>query len=155
MDIISRQDAIKQGLITYFTGKPCKHGHIEKRSTKTGVCRGCNKEASKNWYHKNNKDIEWKKKRILKNVKNRTKKSGIAFNITVDDIDWPTYCPVLGFKLDYSGKDRWRQVSLDKTDPSKGYVVGNVVVMSMRANAIKYDATVEELEKVVSYLKSL
>ena len=31
MEIITRQQAKEQGLVRYFTGKPCKHGHIAER----------------------------------------------------------------------------------------------------------------------------
>ena len=37
--------------------------------------------------------------------------------------------------------------------PDKGYVKGNVHWISRRANRIKSDATVEELEKIISYMK--
>lgn len=31
----------------YFTGKPCKHGHISVRFTSTGQCRECTRKASR------------------------------------------------------------------------------------------------------------
>ena len=34
MEIISRKEAKAQGLVHYFTGKPCLHGHLAKRNTK-------------------------------------------------------------------------------------------------------------------------
>lgn len=44
MKIISRRDAIKKGLKLYFTGKPCKNGHVDQRRTaKGGKCLGCEK----------------------------------------------------------------------------------------------------------------
>jgi hypothetical protein len=39
--IISRKEAIQQGLKYYFTGKPCKHGHITKRILHNGTCSRC------------------------------------------------------------------------------------------------------------------
>jgi len=45
--------------------------------------------------------------------------------------------------------------SLDRINNLLGYVKGNVHVISMKANRIKTDATVEELEQVVSYLKKI
>jgi len=36
-----RQEATLAGKITYFTGKPCKHGHIAQRRTINGCCVGC------------------------------------------------------------------------------------------------------------------
>lgn len=40
-DIISRSDAKAKGLARYFTGKPCKHGHVAFRRTINGVCCVC------------------------------------------------------------------------------------------------------------------
>lgn len=53
MDIISRQQAINSNLVQYFTGKPCKHGHITPRFTSSRICLGCNRIRSKK-YHKEN-----------------------------------------------------------------------------------------------------
>ena len=44
MQIIDRADATAQGLSKYFTGKPCKKGHICERYTKFGVCVDCTSE---------------------------------------------------------------------------------------------------------------
>ena len=43
--IISRQDAKAKGLIRYFTGKPCKHGHVAERFVCDRGCARC-KEVS-------------------------------------------------------------------------------------------------------------
>ncbi len=40
-EIITRKQAIEKGLIRYFTGKPCPHGHIEERTTSSSQCLGC------------------------------------------------------------------------------------------------------------------
>ena len=41
MDIINRKEAKEQGLIHYFTGKPCIHGHLSRRRVKDRVCMAC------------------------------------------------------------------------------------------------------------------
>ena len=41
MELLSRKDALSQGLKHYFTGKPCKHGHLSKRFASTGNCVAC------------------------------------------------------------------------------------------------------------------
>jgi hypothetical protein len=41
MEIISRKDAHAKGLKRFFTGKPCRRGHIRERNVKTGACLGC------------------------------------------------------------------------------------------------------------------
>jgi len=47
MEIITKQEAIAQGLRHYFTGEPCKHGHTSERYTVNGACAQCTKESSK------------------------------------------------------------------------------------------------------------
>ena len=42
-DIITRAEAKAQGLKRYFTGKPCKHGHIDTRAVSNGSCRECDR----------------------------------------------------------------------------------------------------------------
>lgn len=41
MEIISCKDAKKKGLKRYFTGKPCKHGHISERFVASNACLKC------------------------------------------------------------------------------------------------------------------
>lgn len=41
MKVTSRKEAINLGLKYYFTGKPCKHGHVSKRKSYSGVCYEC------------------------------------------------------------------------------------------------------------------
>lgn len=41
MQIIKRMAAAKLGLVTYYTGKPCKHGHDSRRYTTSGACVEC------------------------------------------------------------------------------------------------------------------
>ena len=43
MQIISRKEAIAQGLSRYFTGEPCGHGHIDERYVSGKTCRACQK----------------------------------------------------------------------------------------------------------------
>lgn len=68
----------------------------------------------------------------------------------------PAVCPVLGIPLVYGneGVRKDNSASIDRLDSSKGYVPGNVHVVCWRANRIKNDSTIEELELIVSYLKN-
>lgn len=58
MKIISRSEAKASSLKKYFTGKPCKHGHISERRVSTGSCISCCKANQKKEYQsrKNNPD---------------------------------------------------------------------------------------------------
>jgi hypothetical protein len=42
--IISRKEAKARGLVRYFTGKPCRHGHVAERYLNSGSCVDCQKE---------------------------------------------------------------------------------------------------------------
>lgn len=43
VELISEKMALELGLKRYFTGKPCKHGHITERQVKSRVCCECNR----------------------------------------------------------------------------------------------------------------
>lgn len=43
----NRLDAIEKGNTIFFTGEPCKHGHIANRETKSGICLDCRKTTYK------------------------------------------------------------------------------------------------------------
>lgn len=51
--LISRKDAIAQGLPRYFTGKPCKNGHLDERFVANYTCVTCSNAAFDKWYEKN------------------------------------------------------------------------------------------------------
>jgi hypothetical protein len=86
-----------------------------------------------------------------------SKKRGWSFDLTEDDLQIPDKCPVLGIPLqiNYNISNKDNSPSIDKIDPSKGYTKDNVAVISMKANRIKNDASLEELEKVCSWLRRL
>ena len=46
MVIISRKDALGKGLLFYFTGKPCNHGHVSKRYCSANRCVDCAKQKA-------------------------------------------------------------------------------------------------------------
>ena len=52
-EIISRSEAKARGLKTYFTGKPCKHGHIATRLVSSGTCRECSGAFDRRWRQEN------------------------------------------------------------------------------------------------------
>lgn len=82
-------------------------------------------------------------------AKARAEKSGIPFDIVVTDIHIPERCPVLGIEFDSGGRET--SPSLDKIVPENGYVLGNIRIISNRANRLKSDATPEELRRILAY----
>jgi len=113
--------------------------------------------AQKKAYREANKE-----KNMLKNARKRAKKNNIPFNLTEDYLKsiYPSdmICPVLGFEmsvgLDENGS-MGTSPSLDRIIPEEGYVQGNVVVISMRANTIKNNATPEEIRKVADFYEKV
>lgn len=93
--------------------------------------------------------IYWAKKRSIRD--------GRDFNITAADIDWRDKCPCCGNALTYGVKGRGtrsnQSASLDRIDPSGGYVKGNVQVLCWRCNAVKRDASYAELKRIVAFLE--
>lgn len=98
-----------------------------------------------------------RKRDMVRTAKFNAAKRGVEFRLTVDDLTWPTHCPVLGIKLNYgkpsNGRGSDDSPSLDRHIPSLGYTPGNVVVMSWRANRLKCDGTVEEFHALIEYLR--
>lgn len=91
--------------------------------------------------------------KLLVSSRNRAKRLGLEFSITKQDILIPTHCPILGIPLTVIvGQGRQDCVpSLDRKDSSKGYIPGNIQVISWRANNIKKDASLDELVKIGLY----
>lgn len=71
MKIISREEAEAIGQRWYFTGKPCKFGHVSKRHVK-GYCYVCNNLKWHRWYRKD-KD-KWRKYNGPRAAKHRADK---------------------------------------------------------------------------------
>lgn len=91
---------------------------------------------------------------MLQNARSRARTAGVPLTITVDDIVIPTHCPILGLPLfQITGKKGGgaNSPSLDRIEPEAGYVPGNIVVISNRANRLKSDATIEELRSIASF----
>jgi len=96
-------------------------------------------------------------KKILRERKRHCKANGIPFDLSIDDVkDVPIFCPVLGLELKAgTGRNSPNSPSLDRTIPHLGYVKGNVAWMSLRANRLKSDGTMEEHLKIVEYLNGV
>jgi len=93
---------------------------------------------------------------MLKRAEKRASEKNIPFEIKASDIEIPEVCPILGIKMEI-GEGRGphsSSPSLDRIIPSLGYVKGNILVISMRANKIKSDGSLEDIEKVYTYLKN-
>jgi hypothetical protein len=125
---------------------PVKREEIKKKLKACAVVRA-EAEPMKYWA-----------KQAAKSARQRAAKSGVECSITWSDLETPAFCPVLGVQLDYR-REIGRKVcsnspSVDRIDNSRGYVPGNVAVISWRANSLKKDATAAELRAVLAYVEA-
>jgi hypothetical protein len=127
---------------------------------KTSDCKSCRLSMNVQWRLKN------PFKYVLNNAKQRYKKRPNSvpqeFNIDEDylkQIDTTDICPILGIPMQWyvdAGKNvsngtrilNPNSKSLDRIDSSRGYIKGNILIISWRANQIKQDSTREELIKL-------
>lgn len=145
------------------------------------MCKECARRKARVWrstraldpvwrerFNENNKKYRaagGKKHQMFFAAMERARKKGIEFTITKEDIVIPEYCPILGIKLE-AGLGRKRDSdspslvgakdsspSLDRIDNSKGYIPGNVLVISWRANYLKNTATLDELVMLGEFAK--
>lgn len=115
--------------------------------TKERACRGFYKGKTSAEYHRSYRERN-PEQMLLSSARNRAKKKNLPFDLKVEDIVIPEFCPILGIKLTrnlgkHGGSDS--SASLDRIVPSKGYVKGNVRVISLLANNMKSNASEEHL----------
>lgn len=119
------------------------------------------KESRAEWKLKNpDKGAEYQRKyrakdtgmSLFRTARQRARTKEIPFDIEFTDLVFPTHCPILGIELKtYSGNEECKpggrddSFSIDRIIPSLGYTKGNVQVISHKANAMKSNASKEEL----------
>jgi len=88
------------------------------------------------------------RKSLYSNAKYRAKAKNIEFNININDINIPEFCPYLGIKLipgSYKERKMGNAPTIDRIDPDIGYTPENIEVISDLANRMKQNATREQL----------
>lgn len=108
------------------------------------------KARSRVWYAKN-----WLRF-SLRSARKRALSRGIPFDIVWFDIEIPKKCPVLGIELALGVRGGFKDASptIDRVIPEKGYVKGNVAVISKRANTIKNCGTAAEHRRIAKWIES-
>ena len=141
--------------------------YISSRKIEDGLkrCSCCKQKYQLSFFHKKDKSLNnysgkckycrksylnsHKENYILMQTKSRAKQRGWEFDITIEDIVIPEYCPILNVKLDINNY-RYSP-SIDRIDSKKGYVKNNIQIISTKANNMKNDATEEELLSFSKY----
>ena len=166
----TRAEAKQLGVKKYFTGKPCKNGHVEVRLVLNGWCCACGREASnayrdrcredrtiKTWRDKNPKHF-WVCTQIYR-TRVRAVEKKIPFDLTVEYVKsiCPDKCPVFETPFNFIGNKHLipESPSIDRIDPAKGYVEGNIAIISAKANQIKSAYKFQDIYKVAAWLESI
>lgn len=154
---ITLAEAIARGLSRYFTGRPCARGHVAERYVPNGGCVECAGRRQKWKPERKSRRPTDPRKWLLRNARKNNRRVGIPFDLSLDDLEWPKHCPVLGIELHYPGHflNDPAAASLDRLRPDNGYLKGNVIIVSLRANALRADATTAELRAVVDFYTRL
>lgn len=143
-----RRDARKKYVANWKKENP-DYGSKWKAANKDRV-----KANARKWYTKSyeTQPARW----LYTRARRRAKQEGLQFDITVSDIHVPDICPALGIHL-VINKNRVaaNSPSLDRIEPDLGYTKGNIIVVSMLANAIKTNATPEQIIAVGEFYADL
>lgn len=96
----------------------------------------------------------WAKATVIR-LRHRAKRKGKKFNLTWEDVLPPKLCPVFKKPLLLNTGDKLGPylASVDRLHNHRGYVKGNVRVISLRANMLKKDATLDELQRLVNWMR--
>lgn len=133
----------------------------------TSICKKCYNELSAEWRRNNPEAMakhqkKWMEKDcrrpLFASAKHRAKKDNIPFDLVLEDIPLIDVCPVFNVPFTVSssnskGPSHFSR-TLDKIIPELGYVKGNVQVISHLANAMKRDATHEQLNQFADWIKN-
>jgi hypothetical protein len=93
---------------------------------------------------------------LLASAKRRAKKENLPFNLALEDIYIPKYCPYINIPLAVGeGGVSPNSPSLDRIDPNLGYIKGNVITVSFKANSMKQNATPQEIISLGRNLKNI
>lgn len=146
--------------------KPCQTSYNRKykEKNKEHVQQLMSVWNEKNFSRRQEKARQYKKeypeKIMLGQARIRARDKGLAFNLTEEFLRGlivaTKVCPVFGTRLSY-GESRGKQLpdsaSLDRVDPTRGYIENSVRIISWRANEIKKDASKEELRQILTYME--
>ena len=113
-------------------------------------------EATKRVIRQQQNPVKLRLRQMIASAKIRAKRDNLPFALTFEYMCGlvRTHCPVLGLTFNYQATEfSADSPSLDKFIPSLGYVPGNVTIISRRANTMKQDASLEEVEALAMWMR--
>lgn len=103
-------------------------------------------------------NIDRMKGYIIRNIKSSAKIRKLDFNLEYTDLELPETCPILRIPLKYRNEGKSQNfdyATVDRIDNSKGYIKGNVIIVSRLANAMKNEASFNQLEVFFNNMQTL
>ena len=139
----------REGWLVSDTHRECTECRaiFEKKSRMT-LCPVCNTARVK---------ARTTQQKMFARAKSRALAKNLEFNLELEDIIIPEICPIMGVPLAVqSGRSGAYTLSpsVDRIDNAKGYIKGNVWVISQMANAMKGAATPDEMIKFAKWILS-
>jgi uncharacterized protein YbaR (Trm112 family) len=152
-DLFSKDNTKKDKLSNKC--KNCDKIYQEKQRRKTPEHK---LQYSREYQKNRRKDFNYRLQMLINASKQIAKKKNIEHTLTVEDLKelYPidNKCPVFGTFLEFGTAGfRDNSPSVDRINPKGGYTKENVQILSWKANRLKTDATVKELEMLLYYLK--
>lgn len=101
---------------------------------------------------------DWEKfvRARLASIKGRALTKKLQFNLDVkymmDIYPADGKCPVFGFHMDRIDSKKFTSPSVDRVDNTLGYIKGNVAWISMKANSMKSDHSLSDLQCLVDFM---
>ena len=121
---------------------------VHGKATKRNTCRLCNAAYMRTYLRRRRFDAP--ERALWERARRRAAQSSLLFRISLEEIRIPSKCPVFGIPLLIGRGRSENSPSLDRIIPERGYVPGNVRVISDRANRLKSDRTLNELTQRAS-----
>ena len=116
------------------------HGTPKNRQT----CGGCNAAYMRGYLRRRSEEQpEWA---VWHRAKKRAARLGLVFDLPLSAVVIPASCPALGTPLVVGGGRSPQSPSLDRIDPTQGYITGNCRVISDHANRIKGNLDLDALK---------
>lgn len=123
--------------------------------TKNNEYRASRRDRTRELDRTNHRAAPWKA--TFHRLKVRAKKNNIPFNLTKEYLEsiWTDTCPVFGIPLEVSSTPgaNDNNPNVDRIVPELGYVVGNIQIISGKANRMKNDGSLADLERLVEFMQ--
>jgi len=133
---------IKLSSLKYGRGRCCSRNCVDQNKSRTYL----GENNPMHGKYKPRTELELFRLKMLNSAKKRAKDKGLEFDLELEDIVVPQRCPLLDIPLKFGNKTcHANSPTLDRINPTMGYVKGNIQVISHKANTIKSNATISEL----------